>query len=124
MIAALALVIHLVDDGFGPVNLDATKKAVRWARYLALHAKRAYGAADNSAALAAKALADKITKGALKSGFTVRDVNRKGWQHLVKDDEVRAALEWLVDANWIVGEDKKGNGRPTTVYTINPKVKK
>ena len=122
MIAALALVIHLVDDGFGPVNLDATKKAVAWAQYLARHAKRAYGAADNSAALAGKTLADKITKGGLMSGFTVRDVKRKGWQNLVKDDDVRAALEWLVDTNWIVGEDRKGSGRPTTVYTINPKV--
>ncbi|MBT4934458.1 MAG: DUF3987 domain-containing protein [Rhodospirillaceae bacterium] len=122
MIAALALVIHLVDGGYGPVNLDATKKAVAWAQYLARHAKRAYGAADNSAALSAKALADKITKGALKSGFTVRHFKRKGWQNLTKDDDVRAAMEWLVDANWIVGEDKKSAGRPTTVYTINPKV--
>ncbi len=121
MIAALALVIHLVDGGYGPVNLDATKKAVAWAKYLARHAKRAYGAADNSAARSAKALADKITKGALKSGFTVRDVKRKGWQNITKDDDARAAMEWLVDANWIVGEDKKGSGRPTTVYTINPK---
>jgi hypothetical protein len=120
MIAALALVIHLVDGGVGPVTLHAMSKAAVWACYLSQHAERAYGAANNAGTQSAKALADKLTQAAFKSSFTVRDVKRKGWQHLATDDDVRAALECLVDANWVVGEDKKGTGRPTTVYTINP----
>ena len=121
MIAALALVIHLVDGGVGPVGVVATKKAIEWSKYLLRHAQRAYGAADNAAALSARALADKIKQGVVKSGFTARSVGRKGWQHLSSMSDVLAALEWLIDADWIVAEDKISKGRPTTVYIINPK---
>jgi hypothetical protein len=123
MIAALALVIHLVDGGVCPVGLDATNKAIEWAQYLALHANRAYGAADNGAAQSAKALSEKIKEGILQSGFTARYVQRKGWQYLSTKDDVAAALEWLIDTDWIIAEEKKGKGNPTKVYIINPKVR-
>jgi len=77
MIAALALVIHLVDGGVGPVGVVATNKAIGWAKYLTKHAQRAYGAADNAAAQSAKALANKIEPGDIKSGFTGWSVQRK-----------------------------------------------
>jgi hypothetical protein len=121
MIAALALVIHLVDGGVGPVGVDAINKAIGWAKYLTKHAQRAYGAADNAAAQSAKALAEKIERGDVKSGFTARSVQRKGWQFLSSKDDVSAALEWLIDADWIIAEEKKDKGRPTTVYIVNPK---
>jgi putative DNA primase/helicase len=121
MIAALALVIHLVDGGNGPVGVVATNKSIGWAKYLTKHAQRAYGAADNAAAQSAKALADRIEQGDVESGFTARSIVRKGWQHLSSND-VPAALEWLIDANWIVAEDRSTAGRPTKVYIINPKV--
>jgi hypothetical protein len=121
MIAALALVIHLVDGGVGPVGVIATNKAIGWAGYLAMHANRAYGASNNATAQSAKALAEKIEQGSVKSGFTARYVQRKGWQYLSTKDDVAAALEWLIDTDWIIAEEKKGKGNPTKVYIINPK---
>jgi hypothetical protein len=121
MIAALALVIHLVDGGVGPVSVIATRKAIGWAGYLTMHAKRAYGASDNAAAQSAKALAEKIETGSVKSGFTARSVQRNGWQNLSTKDGVAAALEWLIDNDWVVAEEISSKGRPTIVYIINPK---
>jgi hypothetical protein len=102
MIAALALVIHLVEGGVGPVSVIATRKAIGWAGYLDAHAGRAYGASDNAAAQSAEPLAGKIEQGSVKSEFTARSVQRKGWQYLSSKDDVAAALEWLVDADWIL----------------------
>jgi hypothetical protein len=121
MIAAIALVIHLVDGGVGPIGVVVTKKAIRWAGYLAMHAIRAYGASDNTAAQSAKALAEKIEQGSVQSGFTARSVQRNGWQYLSTKDDVAAALEWLVNTDCIVAEEIKGMGRSTIVYTINLK---
>ena len=124
MIAALSLIIHLVDGGIGPVGVEATNKAIGWAKYLTKHAQRAYGAADNAAAQSAKALSEKIEQGIVQSGFTARSIVRKGWQYLSSKDDVTAALEWLIDADWIVAEEMKSKGRPTTVYIINPRAKR
>ena len=121
MIASLALVIHLVDGGVGPVGVIATNKAIGWAGYLAMHTIRAYGASDNAAAQSAEALAEKIEQGSVKSEFTARSVQRNGWQNLSTKDDVAAALEWLVDADWIIAKEIMGKGRPTILYTINPK---
>jgi hypothetical protein len=121
LIAALSLVIHLVDGGVGPVNFKATQKAVNWAKYLALHAKRIYGAVDNASAQSAKALAEKIKEGILQSGFTARFVQRKGWQYLSTKNDVAAAIEWLIDTDWVIAEEIKGKGTPTKLYIINPR---
>ena len=61
-------------------------------------------------------------QGKVKSGFTARSIVRKGWQHLSSND-VPAALEWLIDTDWIIAEEKKGKGRPMTVYIINPRLR-
>jgi hypothetical protein len=121
MIAALALVIHLVDGGVGPIGVAVTHKAIRWAGYLAIHAIRADGASDNTAAQSAKALAEKIEQGSVQSGFTARSVKRNGWQYLSTKDDVAAALEWLVNTDRIVAEEKKGMRRSTIVYMTNLK---
>jgi hypothetical protein len=123
MIAALALVIHLIDGSTDPVGIEATDKAIGWAMYLAKHAKRAYGAGNNFEALATMALSEKIAKGKLESGFTERELERKGWQYLSSKSDVTAALDWLIDAGWIILEDKPTKGRPTKLYIINPKVR-
>lgn len=122
MIAALALVIHLVDGGVGPVSLEAVNKAIKWTIYLGKHAQRAYGAADNAAAQSAKALSEKIKEGKIKTGFTARVVQRKQWQYLSTKEDVEHALEWLIDNGWIKCEEKIGIGRSSKVYTVNPKI--
>lgn len=121
LVAALALVIHLVDCGTSPVSLTATQKAVAWSKYLAKHALRVY-AADKAGGDAAKALADKIRSGALESGFTRRTLERKNWQALSDKEDVTAALEALVEANWLRAKTPDGgSGSRSEVYVINPK---
>lgn len=123
LVAALALVTHLVDGGTGPVPLAATEKAVTWSKYLMKHAQRVYAAGDNATAVAAKALADKIKAGAVSSGFTKRTLERKNWQVLTRKDDIDAALNFLVDANWLKEETPaNGEGSRTKAYIINPKV--
>jgi hypothetical protein len=126
LVPALALVIHLVDGGTGPVPIAALDKAIDWSRYLWSHARRVYASVTNGAGFGVKALTGKITAGKLADGFTAREVRRHGWQFLSNVDDVRDALEWLVDAGWlrqsrVVSPD---GGRPNETYTINPKVLK
>jgi hypothetical protein len=118
----LALVIHLVDGGLGPVGKPALRKALKWTEYLYTHAKRVYSSATNAAAHSAKSLADRIKRGKLTSGFTARDVHQKGWAHLATKEDVQGALDWLVDAEWLHASQVHGTGRPKTVYIISPRV--
>jgi hypothetical protein len=124
LVPTLALVIHLADGGTGPVTRDALRKAIWWSNYLWSHARRVYASVTNAAAFGAKALANKVTEGKLTNGFTAREVQRHGWQSLTTPDDVRNALEWLVDAGWlrINRVTNSEGGRPTETYTINPKV--
>jgi hypothetical protein len=123
LLAALALVIHLVDGGVGVVSLSATQKAVAWAKYLTRHALRVYASGDNAAATAAKALADRIKNRALSSRFTRREVERKQWHGLSCKKDIDEALEFLVDANWLRTETPfSGDGSRSHVYIINPRV--
>lgn len=127
LVPALALVIHLADDGTGPVTKSALEKAIGWSKYLWSHARRVYACVTHSAGFAARALADRIQSGKLESGFTVRAVARNSWQHLTDVDDVRAAIEWLTDAGWLRAHDKpttEKGGRSTVTYLINPKVMK
>lgn len=124
LVPALALVIHLADGGLGPVDVQAVRKAINWAQYLHKHAQRVYASVTNAAGFSAKALADKISKGKLSDGFTLRDVYRQGWQHISTLDDARAAVEWLVDAGWLRPERTQSGGRPGECYRINPRVNK
>ncbi|MDA9022559.1 DUF3987 domain-containing protein [Alphaproteobacteria bacterium] len=122
LVAALALIIHLVDGGVGPVSLTATQKALAWAKYLTKHALRVYASADNMGATAAGALADKLKNGALRSGFARRELERKKWHGLSCKEDVDAALEFAVSANWLQEETTaSGDGSRSQVYIINPK---
>jgi predicted transcriptional regulator len=47
----------------------------------------------------------------------------KQWASLRTADEVRSALDVLVDLNWLKSvEDKSTGGRPTQRYLINAKL--
>ena len=125
MIPAIALVTHLADGGTGPVTLTALRKAMHWGDYLWTHAIRVYSSATNSGAFAAAALADRIKKGKLISGFSAREILRHKWQHLTTREDVSTALDWLIDAQWLRLQLKptgENGGRPTETYSINPKV--
>lgn len=124
LIPSLALLIHLADapEG-GPVPLSALLKACAWGEYLESHAKRIYAAHTHSVLLGAVRLAEKIKAGTLKTRFTLRDAYRPQWSRLATPEQVQAAVNILVDHDWLRAEPEQTGGRPRTWYAINPKVK-
>ncbi len=123
LVPSLALLIHLADepDG-GPVTEAALSKAVTWARYLESHASRIYGSIAQPSLGAAHRLAAKIENGSLTDCFTLRDVYRNGWSGLTDRKHVAAAVDVLVDHDWLRAEEPKTEGRPTIIHHINPRI--
>jgi putative DNA primase/helicase len=117
----LALICHLCSGGVGPVSGDAMARALGWLEYLESHAKRAYGSVLAAAATDARILVEKIRRGALPARFTERDVYRKEWRGLTDPARVHAALDVLVEHDWLGREQVQTGGRPTHVFTVNPK---
>ena len=117
LVPALALLIHLADDGRGEIGEDATLKALAWAEYLETHAHRVYGAVTQAEVAAAKAILRRIERGDLQAPFTTRDVWRPGWAGLSDRALVVRALELLADYGHLTVEvDRATGGRPATRY--------
>ncbi len=77
---------------------------------------------DGGAADAARAIIAKVATGHLKQKFGSRDIIRAQWSMLRDRDTVHAALDVLVDHDWLDVQHIKTGGRTRTVYEINPKV--
>ena len=122
LIPKLALLFHLLEDGTGPVTIDALTMAIRWGNFLKAHARRIYAGAVYGTELATKALADKVKGGKVANPFKVRDIYRAGWAGLSDRTDVEPAIEGLLDAGWLREEVIRGTGRTTTRYWINPKL--
>ena len=117
LVPALALLVHLADDGRGPVSEVATLKALAWTEYLETHAHRIYGAVTQAEVAAAKAILRRIKRGDLKPPFASHDVWRPGWTGLSDRELVGRALEMLTDYGHLVVEVDRGTGgRPATRY--------
>lgn len=121
----LALLFHLADVAggivqAGPVSEGALDMAIEWATLLEAHARQLYAGCIDGAA-PARRLADKFLRREVESGFTVRDIERKGWVGLT-GDSLRDALDSLEAANWLKKTLKKTGGRDRVEYLINPKV--
>lgn len=122
LVPSLALILHLADAGTGPISRKAMIKALKWAIYLKSHAKRVYASVANIKISAAKAILQKLRKGALVSPFTAREVYRNGWAYLTDPEMVQNALDILIEFNFIERRQVTTAGRPTCVYILNPKV--
>lgn len=127
LVPALALLDHLVVGRQGNIAAESLARAILWQRLLLEHAKRAYAAVTSATMDSAKSLSEKISQGALKDGFTVRDVYRHNWSMLSTSKEAAEAVDILADMNWLrAARDEKVNntdGRPTVRYFINPRLK-
>ena len=125
LVPSLALLIHLSDEGHGPVCKTALVRACAWVEYLESHARRMYAPALSPATSSAYALADRLQKSELHNGFTLREVYNNGWYALSEMEEALGAVELLEDLGWLepVKEKKKGPGRPKTRYLVNPQIK-
>jgi len=123
LVPTLALLCHLADEPEGgPVLLQSVERAIKWARYLESHARRIYGSISCQANESAHALASKIQDGSLKDGFTLRDVYRPKWSSLASKDAASAAVDVLIDIDWIHPEQCDTGGKPKTVFRVNPGV--
>lgn len=129
LMPSLALIFHLIEvaagKASGPITLQAAELAAAWCDYLENHARRIYGLVGDLPVQAASRLAKKIREGALKDGFTARDVYRKEWGLLDKKEIVEAACEELIEADWLregIVPPSPGQ-RGKTVYWINPKIR-
>ena len=120
LVPALALVNHLADHGVGAVSEAATLRALAFAEYLELHARRAYAAGSEAESAAAKVILARLRKGEIADGFTLRDIHQKGWSNLSDRDQVKAGLDLLTDLDWLAAKTEQTGGRPRVSYTINP----
>lgn len=123
LIPSLALLIHLADGGITEISMTALVRAIAWADYLESHAHRIYASAVHSDVVAGRALAKKISDGSLSDGFQVRDVYRPGWSHLATRDEAQAAVDLLVDLDWLTVVEIPTTGRKRTEHWINPRIR-
>lgn len=118
LIPALALIIHLADEGIGPVTEKATLQALAWGAYLETHAHRAYGAISQPDVATAKAILSRVKKGDLPASFSSRDVWRPSWAKLSDSEQVANGLRLLVDYGHLREERKETAGRPSTTYHV------
>jgi hypothetical protein len=125
LMPSLALLFQLVDfvDGTGErgvVGHEATLRAAAWCEYLRTHAERLYSSAQNPAMEAARALLERMRKGEVKDGSTVREIYRKQWAKLSSSETVNAAAEVLEEFGWLRVETLKTEGRSTTEVHLHP----
>ena len=85
LVPAMALLIHLADNGGPAIGETALLKSLAWAEYLEAHARRAYASVTNAQAEGARTLLRRIRKGDLADDagrpldvFAARDVYRRG----------------------------------------------
>jgi putative DNA primase/helicase len=123
LVPGLALSCHLVDDRCSNVvGLAALQRALGWAKYLETHAHRAYGSATVASVATAQAIVAKIRSGHLKLEFRSHEVLRPDWSKLTDRIEVAAALDLLVDYDWLQARRIVTGGRSSTLYVVNPKI--
>ena len=131
---SLAVVFHLVElaseaespEAFvsnvsegGGVSAENLELALEWVEWLELHARKVYGSELNGEALAAHALARKITQGAEVDGQTVRELGRKQWAGL-NDDRLELAVGALEGLGWLRFETQETNGKPRDEVRLHP----
>jgi len=124
LVPSLSLLIHLAENpNGGPVPHSCLLRALAWVEYLESHARRVYAQTLSPELAAAVELYRHILRGDLPSGFAKRDVYRKCRRRLDQEGTT-AALQVLEDLDRVKGTDTTTSaGRPTTRYTVNPKLK-
>ncbi|MHB8255866.1 MAG: YfjI family protein [Acidiferrobacterales bacterium] len=123
LVPALALLIHLADDGGAAVGEKVLLKALAWAEYLESHARRAYASVAQAEAESARALLNRIRCGDVPDPFGPRDVYLKHWAYLANPVAVPQAVRLLSDLDYLREERQETGGRPKVSYRINPKVR-
>lgn len=131
-VPTLALINHVLSiaaagefskGSYPEIGAESVTQAIQTADFFFSHADKFWNLAFKNATSSEVLLAEKIIKGNLKDGFTVRDITRNCWSGLSESREIEGACEYLVSKGWLKVEDRAGKvGRNTTRYTINPQV--
>lgn len=117
-VPALALALHVVDGGTGPVGLPATLRALELADYFESHARRLHSSGRQTTVRAARTIIDKARAGTLAETFTARDVYRHQWAGLSDKMAVADALDLLTAHGWVTETTVETGGRPTAIYGL------
>lgn len=118
-VPALALALHVIDGGTGPVTLQATLRALTLAEYFESHARRLHGSGRRVTVRCAAAILAKVKAGALPATFTARDVYRNDWSGMTDPKAVAEALDMLAAYRWLVEATTETGGRPMVTYTLS-----
>ena len=128
LMPSLALIFYLVETvgkGSNPVAVDdqATRRAIQWCVYLETHAKRLYASGENADMESARALLNRIKKGDILNGFSLRDVyHGKHWSKLTTADQVSNAIKVLEELGWVRSKIIKTGGRDSVKVFIHPQL--
>ena len=117
-VPALALMLHVVDSGVGPVGVAAVERALALADYFESHARRLHDSGRRTTLRAARAVLDRARAGQLPDDFTARDVYRNQWAGLGDRVVVGDALDLLAAHGWVTEGTAETGGRPTVVYRL------
>jgi uncharacterized protein DUF3987 len=125
LVPSLALVLHLVDGGTGPIARAAMIRALAWSEYLRSHAERLYGSARAIESRAARSILSKLRACAVEyvdsaqRRFDARSIYRQGWTGLDRETTY-AGLELLADLDYLRSEPVPTGGRTATLWRVNP----
>ncbi len=125
LVPSLALGIHLIDGGTGPVSEAALLRALAWAEYLRTHAERMYGCGTAREISCARLILGKLRAGAIeytdsaRRSFDARTICRKHWTGLDREGTA-AGLELLADLDYLRPEITQTGGRPAVAWIVNP----
>jgi putative DNA primase/helicase len=120
LVPALALLFHLLDGHTEPVCEECLSRAISFALYLKKHADRIYASVSGHDHAAVRILAERLLDGQLPEGFTCRTLTLKGWAGLATKEQAQAAIDALVEYNWLIETEIRSGGRPTVKYALNP----
>ena len=121
LVPSLALIIHIASGGTGGVSLLAVGKAVAWAEFLEMHARRLYSPALNPALVAARELLRHLENADLPNPFTARTVYRNRWASLDREG-TPPALDYLEENRWLKTKTVQTGGRPKIEFYIHPQL--
>lgn len=118
-VPALAITLHLADDGIGPVTEAAMLRALALGEYFESHARRLHASGQRASVKAARLILDKARRGDLPEPFTQRDVYRPQWAGLTDREAVADAVDLLAAHGWLTETTIETGGRPTAVYSLS-----
>ncbi len=104
------------------IDLDTLKLAVNWSEFFRSHAMHLYRATSPLNTVIDKIIC-RIKSGDIKTGLSVRELNRKNWSGLSNDKLNLEALEHLQEMNILrltSPQSLSGVGRRPIQIEINP----